>query len=62
MLASPKNRIRFDVDNPIDSDGFYRYWRPRGTASHSSTGKLRRRALRSRERRTWQREVREGRS
>lgn len=62
MLASPKNRIRFDVDNPIDSDGFYRYWRPRGTASHSSTVKLRRRALRSRERRTWQREVREGRS
>lgn len=55
MMASPKNRIRFGVDNPVDSDGFYRYGSP---APNMRAGRYRRRVLRRREARVWRAEMR----
>jgi len=47
MLQSPRNRGVYDVDDPWDGDGFYRYLKPT----------RRRRALRRRERVDVQREI-----
>lgn len=47
MLASKKNRSVRNVDNPMDSDGFYKY----------ISGKRRRKALRTKEKREWRKEI-----
>lgn len=58
MLASPRSRCRFNVDNPRYADGF---WTARGfkmrRVSGKSSGRMWRRQLRAAEKRTWQREV-----
>jgi hypothetical protein len=57
MLSSPRNRGTRGVDDPWDDDGFYvhRKFKARGKSGQSGK-KLWRRALRTIERRDWQRE------
>lgn len=58
MMASPRNRIRFDVDNPIDGDGFYRFVQFKTGNRARKGGRIRRRAIWARENRAWKREGR----
>ena len=50
MMQSPRNRIQYDVDNPINSDGFYDYYVPVN----------RRRTIRHKEKQQWKKEVENG--
>ena len=49
MMQAPRNRTPLNVDNPWDGDGFYDYLVPR----------MRRRAIRRKEKQRWQKEIRE---
>jgi len=52
MLASRRNRAVWNVDNPMDDDGFYMYaWDTKSKAP-------RRRALRRKENNAWRQEAR----
>jgi len=59
MLGSPRNRSANKVDNPYDSDGFYQYVHFKGSRKNGAAtgGRLRRRALRTKEKHTNAREI-----
>ena len=53
MMSAPRNRCKYNTDNPIDSDGFYRYFK-KGNAG--KTKQLRHKKIRQAEKREWQNE------
>lgn len=61
MLASPKNRSKHCVDNPLFDDGFYQHYRFKSNRRTGSPtgGRGPRRALRAKEKTMFKRELRE---
>ena len=53
MMNAPRNRCKYKTDNPIDSDGFYQYFKK---GNSGKTKQLRHKRIRQAEKHEWQNE------